>query len=164
MRKVKLVFVKSFVEIPTIKDTFDANVEVLVPDGFHNMRLIGARVYEGDPDKAKDSNFELPGGDHNTLVVDTRDFSSLLGKLLTYVDATFSDQEQRKAHKDIVKNILWDFEGDLRTRAVQTVDSNVTGGQINRMPSFTETRTIGGQTMGNDDKGESVLAPKDSNQ
>lgn len=162
MRKVKLIFVKSFVEVPTVNDTFSADVEVFVPDGFANMHMIGARVYEGDPNKAKDSAFALPAGDHNTLILESRDFSNLLGKLLTYIDATFSDQEQRKAHKDIVKNILWDFEGDMRTRAVQTVDSQTTGGQIWRNKAYTETRTVGGQTSGNDDDGKSVLAPKDA--
>jgi hypothetical protein len=162
MRRVKLVFVKSFVEVPTVKDTFSADVEFVVPDGFNNMHLIGARVYESDVDKLAPT--ELPGGDHNTLILESRDFSNLLGKLLTYVDATYSDVEQRKAHKDIVKNILWDFEADLRTRAVQTVDSQSgNSGALYPVPSTSITRSGNGQTMGNDDKGESVLKPKESN-
>jgi len=34
-------------------------------------------------------------------------YRQLEGKLLTLVDATFSDTEQRKAQKDIIKQILW---------------------------------------------------------
>lgn len=35
------------------------------------------------------------------------DIRSLEGKLLTIVDASFSDQQQRKAVKDLVRNALW---------------------------------------------------------
>lgn len=160
MRAVKLVFVKSFVDVPTVKDTFSAEVEFVVPDGFQNMQLIAARVYEDA--SALNSPTTLPGGDHNALILDGRDFSYLLGKLLTYVEATFSDAEQRKAHKDIVKNLLWDFESDMRTRAVQTNDSQASGGALYPITSKSITRTMSGQTMGNDDKGDSVLAPKDA--
>jgi hypothetical protein len=158
MRAVKLVFVKSFVDVPTVKDTFSAEVEFVVPDGFQNMQLIAARVYE-DEVSAK-SPTTLPGGDHNALIVDGKDFSYLMGKLLTYIEATYSDAEQRKAHKDIVKNILWDFEHDMRERAVQTVDSQSTGGALYPVKSTSITRNTSGQTMGNDDKGSSVLDPK----
>jgi hypothetical protein len=104
----------------------------------------------------------MPGGDHNALILDSRDFSYLMGKLLTYVEATYSDAEQRKAHKDIVKNILWDFERDMRERAVQTVDSQSAGGALYPVKTTSVTRSGNGQTMGNDDKGDSVLAPKDA--
>lgn len=157
MRKVKLVFVKSFVDIPTVKDTFSADVEFVVPDGFQSMHLIAARTYDSDP-----APTDVPSGDHNAIIVDSRDFSDILGKLLTYVDATYTDKDQRKAHKDIVKNTMWAFEAELRSRAVQTSDSQIGGGTLYPTQSYSVTRTQSGQTMGNDDKGESVLKPKDS--
>lgn len=35
------------------------------------------------------------------------DINSLYGRLLTIVDASFTDREQRKAVKDLVRNALW---------------------------------------------------------
>ncbi len=34
---------------------------------------------------------------------------NLVGRLLTYIDATYSDQQQRKAHKDIVKQAAYNW-------------------------------------------------------
>lgn len=161
MRKVKLVFQRSFVEIPTMKDTFSSDVEVLVPDGFGNMHLIGARVYEAP--NLKDIGANIPAdGDSNAIIVDYRDFQNLLGKLLTYVDATYTDPEQRKAHKDIIKNNLWGWEKDLRQRGIQTNDSHDSGSGSATYPvkATSITRVISGQTIGNDDTNESVLDTK----
>lgn len=40
------------------------------------------------------------------------ELDNLVGQLLTYVDATYTDLEQRKAHKSIIKNIArsWYYE------------------------------------------------------
>lgn len=117
--KVKLVFVKSFLEIPTHKDTFASDIEVDVPDGFDQIHLIGARVYEAEGAPAG-----MPSGDYNACILEHNDVSSLVGQLLTYIDATFTDPEQRKAHKDIVKEKVYGWHQSLRERAVQTVDSH----------------------------------------
>lgn len=37
------------------------------------------------------------------------ELNELIGQLLTYVDATYTDLEQRKAHKSIVKNLVRDW-------------------------------------------------------
>lgn len=41
--------------------------------------------------------------------VKTYDISNLEGKILTFIDATFSDTQQRKAQKDIMRGIIWDW-------------------------------------------------------
>ena len=42
-----------------------------------------------------------------------KDFTALTGNLegqwLTLIDATFSDKEQRKAMKDVVRKMIWDW-------------------------------------------------------
>lgn len=119
MRKVKLVFEKSFLEVPTFKDTFSKDIEVEEPEGFDGFRLIGARIYE-----SKDTQHTFPGGDVNAPILEYRDVDYLVGKLLTYVDATFTDQEQRKAHKDIVRQMVSDWRNSLETRAAQVVNSH----------------------------------------
>lgn len=119
MQKVKLVFEKNFVELPTINDTFSTELELNLPHGFNNgVHLIGARIYE-----AESAPTEMPRGDGNTIVVGYNDFRRLQGQLLTYIDATFSDPEQRKAHKDILKSNLYAWEKELGDRAVQINDA-----------------------------------------
>lgn len=121
MRRVKLVFVKAFREVPTFKDTTAYDCEFEIPGDFDGdlISLMGARIYDTRVGAAGG-----PGGDINAVILDSHDFSSILGKLLTYVDATYIDVEQRKAHKDLIKQTLWDWERDLRERAVQAVDSH----------------------------------------
>lgn len=118
MQKVKLVFCKSYVDIPTFKDSFSKDIEVELPEGMEQAHLIGARVYW------KPTKEPTVGSDINTTILEYRDDSNLLGQLLTYVDATYTDQEQRKAHKDIVKQIVYGWSQELRTRGIQTVDSH----------------------------------------
>lgn len=117
MRKVKLVFVKSFLEHATFNDTFSRDIEIESPNDIEDFRLIGARIYQPDNDSA------TIGGDYNAMLLEYRDEQDLLGKLLTYIDATYTDQEQRKAHKDIVRQIVNNWRQDISTRGIQTVDS-----------------------------------------
>ncbi len=123
-KKVKLVFVKSFLDIPTFRDTFASDIEVEVPEGFDSVHLIGARIYGAEPAPGEHMITEMPSGDANTTILEYRDVNQLVGQLLTYIDATFTDPEQRKAHKDIVKEKVHNWHNDLRVRGVQTVDSH----------------------------------------
>ena len=41
------------------------------------------------------------------------ELSNLVGKLLTYTDATFTDTEQRKAHKRILKDTIYTWYYDI---------------------------------------------------
>jgi len=45
-------------------------------------------------------------------LISFRDLENLTGKLLTYIDATYQDREQRNAHKSIIRVILrnWYYE------------------------------------------------------
>lgn len=117
--KVRLIFAKSYLDIPTWKDTFKKDIEVELPQGIDQAHLISARCYSTAPSPA-----QVIGGDINAAIVEYKDDQNLVGKLLTYIDATFTDVEQRKAHKDIVKGIVYGWAQDIRTRAVQTVDSH----------------------------------------
>lgn len=123
MRKVQLVFVKSFLDVPTWNDTFSKMIEIEEPAEFADkpIHIIAARAIAAGDSPSGDQPLT---GDFNAIIVDGRDFSSLLGKLLTQIDATFGDTDQRKAQKDLVKSLVWDFEKDMRDRAVQTADSH----------------------------------------
>lgn len=119
-QKVKLVFATNFVEIPTSKDHFSKEIEIEVPSSIDaEVHLVAARVYSNDMRKD-----EFPSGDINSTIWDYSDESRLVGKLLTYIDATYTDKEQREAHKDIVKGLVYGYCQDLRTRGIQTVDAS----------------------------------------
>lgn len=124
-RKVSLVLVRSFLDIPTFKDTFSAVVDIDEPAEFEkdSLHIMGVRLHNAG---TMPSTEQHPlDGDYNAIILDSRDFSFLLGRLLTQIDATFSDTDQRKAQKDLLKDIVWGWEKDLRERSVQTVDSHL---------------------------------------
>ena len=118
-QKVKLVFEKNFVDIPTAKDTFSKDIEIQVPtriDG--EVHLAAARVYE------QDGQTGYPSNDTSATIWTYGDENRLVGKLLTYIDATYTDKEQRQAHKDIVKDLVYGYCQDLRTRGIQIVEAH----------------------------------------
>ncbi len=115
--KVKLIFQKSFIEMPLHKDCFAETVDIKLPPNVEQAHLIAAKCY----DTNKDTNHLT--NDVTATIWDYNDEQRLVGKLLTYIDATYTDQEQRKAHKDIVKDIVYGYCQDLRTRGIQTVDA-----------------------------------------
>ena len=45
-------------------------------------------------------------------MINWSELNSLIGQLLTYVDATYQDKEQREAHKSLVKNTVRDWYED----------------------------------------------------
>lgn len=45
----------------------------------------------------------------SATIVSGHDIDNLVGKLLTYIDATYSDKDQRNAHKDIARQTVWDW-------------------------------------------------------
>lgn len=48
--------------------------------------------------------------------LDHTDINNLIGKMLTVVDASISDSEQRKALKDIVKQNVWSWADKVPMR------------------------------------------------
>lgn len=120
-QQVKLIFAKSFVENPTSADCFPEVITIELPTQIKQAHLIAARCYQPEADSS------TIGGDANATIWDYNDESRLVGKLLTYIDATYADPEQRKAHKDIVKELVYNYCQELRTRGIQTVDAYANG-------------------------------------
>lgn len=119
-QKVKLVFAKNFDDSPSSRDTFSTDVEIEIPDSIDNeVHLIAARVYSNLADSS------APSGDTNAAIWSYEDSRRLVGKLLTYIDATYTDKEQRQAHKDLVRELVYNFAQDINTRGIQTVDAHV---------------------------------------
>ena len=121
--KVKLVFEKNFQEIRGLaSNSFDKDINVDLPSGFDSARLVSARCY--DPKSQSGSEYALPASDVTASIWEYEDEQRLVGKLLTYIDATYTDPEQRKAHKDIVKDLVYGYCQDMRTRATQIIDAH----------------------------------------
>jgi hypothetical protein len=123
-QKVKLVFARSYVENPTSNDCFSRSMEVELPSHISKAHLISAVAYHPKEYKPK-SGYDFPGEDNQVATIwNFADENRLVGKLLTYIDATYSDKEQREAHKNIVKDVVYGYCQDLRTRASQTVEAH----------------------------------------
>lgn len=108
-----------------------SKVKLITQEGYGS----NSRPYQGDA-KVIDLNIEVPdtydiiglirtefdaetdGGvrvsDELTPAIRHERINYLVGKLLTMIDATFTDAEQRKAMKDLFMKICWDwYEGEL---------------------------------------------------
>lgn len=118
MTKVQLVFHKAYaVEDGLACEGFSKLVDI--DSEFDAFYLEAARVYNQD---TQNDNKQFVVENITTNIISHEDNNRLLGKLLTYIDATYIDQEQRKAHKDIVKQVVYDWYNDIRERSKQIVD------------------------------------------
>lgn len=61
------------------------------------------------------------------------DINELLGKMLTYVDATYTNQEQRDAHKSIIKQTVrdWYYVSETSIPLILNEEYDQTGGRVN---------------------------------
>jgi hypothetical protein len=55
-------------------------------------------------------------------IISTVEVSNLEGRLLTLVDAAFSDIEQRKAFKSVIRETVWRWNGDNERRVRESFD------------------------------------------
>lgn len=93
------------------------------PVNLHNSHLISTAKFslERSSVMSPNVNIELDqqvayGLERNRVRVVRRwQLDSLVGKLLTYIDATYNDPEQRKAHKDIVKQSCYNWFMDVHS-------------------------------------------------
>lgn len=60
-------------------------------------------------------------GGKGAIPINFTDIDNLIGKLLTIVDATFTDKEQREAQKSVIKSIVRDW-GHSRYDYLPSID------------------------------------------
>ena len=114
-RKVTFV-VGKLTEHPTdSKDCAYRQAEIEVPDDWSSLRPIALSVATSGPGNRDDTY------DNVAVIIEHHKVANLVGKLLTYVDATFTDVEQRKAHKDIVNQIVYDWYSYHMRNAEKTI-------------------------------------------
>lgn len=105
MSKVKLVIAEGYgtdvrPHITGSEKVIDLKLEV--PET-HNIIGVIRTDFDQDIDGSKRTNDDL------IPLVHYPQINNLVGKFLTLVDATFQDPTQRKAFKDLISGIPWDW-------------------------------------------------------
>lgn len=105
MSKVKLVIAEGYgtdvrPHITGSEKVIDLNMEV--PET-HSIMGIIRTDFDQDIDGSTKTNDDL------IPIVHYSQINKLVGKFLTLVDATFHDPTQRKAFKDLISGIPWDW-------------------------------------------------------
>lgn len=101
MSKIKLVIAEGYTN-PVIGETSVIDPVLKVSDT-HNIIGVVRTDFDEDADGSKRVSDDL------APVIHTEGINHLVGKLLTLTEAAFSDQEQRKAFKDLVMQTTWDW-------------------------------------------------------
>ena len=108
---VELVFEKNGQNWGMSSDIVRHTLELPIPDnGFdQGVHLIGAKVKDAvHHQKGKEGGSESTG--YVTMVAEMitqKDIESIVGSVLTIVDATITDQAQRKAFKSLIKQAIY---------------------------------------------------------
>lgn len=100
MSKVKLIVRKH----GSLDDGRVVDIDLRVPE---SENVIG--IIRTDFDTADDGSSRA--SDNIDPIVPYERINDLVGRLLTMIDATFTDKEQREAMKDLYKQIAWDWYG-----------------------------------------------------
>ena len=107
MSKVKLI-VKSYHTLDAGRMT---STQIDLPE---SMEIVGVVRTDFEPD----ASGAVRTSDDLAAVIDVDDMNNIVGKVLTLIDATFTDKEQRQAMKDIFKAELWNWHTALIDRLV----------------------------------------------
>jgi len=108
MSKVKLIVFEGYGTNyqPYINDNHEViDLDIRVPES----HSIGG-IIRTDFDPDKDGSTRV--SDDFEQMLTTNKVNNLTGKVLTQIDAMISDPEQRKAMKDIFRDILWNWYAD----------------------------------------------------
>lgn len=114
---IKILLQRSYAESPYPNDYMAYEIEVPIPKDWGLAHIVASRSY------SEDKSSDIPRGDINTVTLSYKDESNMVGKVLTHIDATFVDKEQRDAQKSIVKEILYGMFNNLHNEATRMIDS-----------------------------------------
>lgn len=96
---------------------YDYDPHDAAPDDWYGIEGI-LYQHSGEPNVYESYDDVFSVG-HNTVgykMYTSRDISNLEGKLLTLADASFTDENQRKAFKSLLTQTLWRFNGDQEAK------------------------------------------------
>jgi hypothetical protein len=121
-QKVDLFFEKNGTNWGLVKDYVKHTIDLPLPDGFESgVHLTGAKT----ADKIIIEDGNSTGSEKTgwvTMVAEVitdRDIERIVGKVLTVVDATIADREQREAFKSLMKQAIYGYYNKMLERSYQ---------------------------------------------
>lgn len=100
-------------------ETMYKDLEIEVPKDWFIPKIsaIGLQAPEPDPRLYDDWS--------SLVILEHSNISNLVGKLLTHIDATFIDQEQRKAQKTLTEQIVYGWSESMSNASYDRVKTAV---------------------------------------
>ncbi|MCO4274305.1 hypothetical protein NG701_07660 [Pseudarthrobacter sp. HLT3-5] len=102
----------------TAQDRRAAHLEMHIPDEWGLPVATAVSFKEVVPGEVEPKN---PKVVH--YITGSSDTNRLVGQLKTYIDATYTDPQQRKAHKDIVEQVIWGWRSGMQERAESDISA-----------------------------------------
>jgi len=136
-QKVELVFEKNGQNWGMVSDTVRHTLELPIPDdGFdQGVHLVGAKVNDSvEYQKDKEAGSRETGYVKMVAeLITQKDIEAIVGSVLTIVDATITDQAQRKAFKSLIKQAIYNRYNTVIEKSNQIVGER--GYRIDTLPS-----------------------------
>lgn len=138
-QKVDLVFEKNGSNWGVSDDIVRRTIDLVIPDnGFdQGVHLIGAKVHNSIDMTGQDPR---EGGSVETgyvtmvaELITQKDIEAIVGSVLTIVDATIIDKDQRRAFKSLIKQAIYGRYNTIIEKSYQTVGER--GYRIDCTPS-----------------------------
>lgn len=77
------------------------------PNDSFPVALVWEHEYESKQPEINPQNIYVQA------ILDQSVIDKIVGQLLTHIDATYADKDQREAQKKIVRRLVWDFNNEL---------------------------------------------------
>jgi hypothetical protein len=123
-QKVTLTFERNGSKWGMVKDCVQHTFDLELPEGFiEGVHVVGAKT----GDKLYETNGITSGSEPTgwvTMVAEVlveKDIEKMVGKILTIVDATMLDKDQREAFKSLIKQAMYGQYNRIRERSYQVV-------------------------------------------
>lgn len=124
-QKVELVFEKNGTNWGLVSDTVRHTIDLPIPEmGFdQGVHLVGAKVNSTiHTQKGKEGGATDTGWINMVAnVITDQDVRDIVGSVLTIVDATITDKDQRKAFKSLIKQAIYNRYSNVTLRSGQVV-------------------------------------------
>jgi len=137
-QSVELVFEKNGTSWGLSSDIVKHTIELPIPEmGFdQGVHLVGAKVKStittGSEDGKSSGSSDTGWINMVPNIITDRDVEQIVGAVLTIVDATITDKDQRKAFKSLIKQAIYNRYSNVTLRSGQIVGES--GYTINSGP------------------------------
>lgn len=127
-QRVELVFEKNGTNWGLVSDTVRHEIDLPIPEtGFDvGVHLVGARVDSSvhtidDKDARNQGSTDTGWINMVANIITDKEIEGIVGAVLTIVDATITDKDQRKAFKSLVKQAIYGRYSQTVQKSAQVV-------------------------------------------